>query len=203
MFDSPWNFLLSAAFIFTGLVHFCAFMRRRHNQQGTGSNRLTNDNLVDLNHSVMSLAMLLMVWLVAGDIANWIQMAIFAIFGALILARACQTQPQTQRINLLSHCVMDLAMIWMLAAMPLLMTHTGMNSMHMTHDMMQHSANTGMSMSPIGWATWVNAIFIALSVVIALWWLTRLAAAPVYRSHGVRHATMAAGMAAMLILMHT
>ena len=51
------------------------------------------------------------------------------------------------------------------------------------------------------WATTVNAAAMALSALVALWWLGRLLRESEHRAHSACHLLMGGGMALMLALM--
>ncbi|MGP5099887.1 DUF5134 domain-containing protein, partial [Brachybacterium alimentarium] len=128
-----------------------------------------------MNHLVMSLAMLLMVWRPVGTAGTWMQVAIFALFDILMLIGLPSVRSAAERVGLASHAVLNAAMIWMLLAMPLLMGHSmgGSADAHATH----HGGGSGdaMEMTPTPtWATGANWVTVVLSAVIAAWWLGRL-----------------------------
>lgn len=185
----------------TGVAHLCAYVCRQQNPHRFSHKQLTNDDVVDLNHLVMSFAMLLMVWMSMATIFNWLQVIVFTAFGLLVLSRVCWASGATQRLDLFSHVLMDLAMIWMLFSMPMLMGHMHAASPHMAAGLMHSSSHTNMLMPPADRIMWVNHGVIGCSVLVGLWWLSRVALATGHRFHGVRHATMAAAMAVMLVLM--
>ncbi|MGP5597345.1 DUF5134 domain-containing protein, partial [Brachybacterium alimentarium] len=76
-----------------------------------------------MNHLVMSLAMLLMVWRPVGTAGTWIQVALFALFGVVMLLGLPTVHAVGERVAVVSHVMLNAAMIWMLLAMPLLMGH--------------------------------------------------------------------------------
>lgn len=190
---SPWNLILTLTFGITGAICIGDLLIGRRRAFAGPSRR--DELLVDVNHAVMSAGMILMTWVVVPDVATWTQVAVFAIF-ALALVMALRTSPQVavHRIDLVGHLVMNGAMIWMLAAMPLLMG-----------DMHRHGEHGGhhdlLTSTPV-WADAVNAAFVTLSAAGGLWWLYRLLVAPGHRVHLLCHVLMAAGMAIMLVMMN-
>nr|WP_281392021.1 DUF5134 domain-containing protein [Brachybacterium halotolerans] len=159
---------------------------------------------VHVNHLVMSLAMLLMVWRPVGQVGTWVQVIIFSVFGVLMLAGLPSVHGWVERVGVFTHLVLNAAMVWMLLAMPLLMGH----AMDMSSD--EHAAHHGggsmdsmpMQMTPApAWATTVNWVAVSLSFVVAVWWLVRILRERGHRVHAACHLLMAAGMALMLALM--
>lgn len=204
MIDGPWNLILTILFVSTAAV--CAFdilVRLRHPRTGP---RPEGDVFVDVNHILMSAAMIWMSWSMESELALWLQVALFAgltIGLALLLPRAVTTM---QRLDLGGHIALNAAMIWMLAAMPLLMAemsteHAGSMDPGMDTTMGDGGHLTQLTETPI-WAGTVNIGFILLSAAIALWWSHRARTMKRHRLHASCHAAMGAGMAAMLILMN-
>ncbi|MFJ6044881.1 DUF5134 domain-containing protein [Brachybacterium paraconglomeratum] len=159
---------------------------------------------VHVNHLVMSLAMLLMVWRPVGTAGTWIQVALFALFTVVMLLGLPTVHGVSERVGVVNHVVLNSVMIWMLLAMPLLMGHAmgGSADAHAGH----HGGGTGdemaMEMAPApAWAEAVNWGAVVLSAVITTWWLVRLLRDPGHRAHSACHLLMAAGMALMLALM--
>ena len=59
-----------------------------------------------------------------------------------------------------------------------------------------------MAMTTPVWVDVVNVVFVAGSAAIALWWAFRASTVRGDRLHALCHCLMAAGMAAMLLLMN-
>lgn len=210
MLDYPWDLSLTLVFLLTGVHHGVSILRRRRGRSARAAGAppgLSCGDLVDINHSVMSLAMVLMIWVSLGDVAVWTQVVLFGALGLSLVPELRRAAPSAWRIDLFGHVMLDAAMMWMLAAMPLLMA--GMGGMgagggaHAGHA--EHSEGAmNMSMQTPGWADAVNAGFVLLCAVGVLWWSWRGATARRgHRLHVLRHAMMAAGMGLMLVLMNT
>jgi len=204
---APWNIILTIAFVFTGLVCLIDLVprltrSRREKQPFDG------EILVDINHILMSAAMIWMAWSMESELALWVQVGVFAVLTIALLSLLRRAHNTPVRIDLAGHLTLNAAMIWMLAAMPLLMA-----GMDMSHDMdpgmsmdgqmpMGDAAAAPMTMSTPMWADVVNVIFVALSAATMLWWLYRLISSRHHRLHATCHTVMAAGMGVMLVLMN-
>jgi Domain of unknown function (DUF5134) len=198
--ETPWVPVLTIAFLATGLLCTGALVIRRRATAGAGE--LSDNDLIDINHSAMSAAMILMAWVMMEGVVAWAQIAIFAICAVSLLPAYRRAGGAPERVGLLGHIGMNVAMIWMLAAMPTLMsemaTGDGSGSGH------SHGAG-GSGAAPMptpAWADATNAVFVALSVAAALWWLYRAATTAGHRLHQVSYAVMAAGMGTMLLVMN-
>ncbi|WP_341855291.1 DUF5134 domain-containing protein [Brachybacterium sp. GPGPB12] len=210
MIESPWSFVLTAIFLATAV--FCAVHLAQSRGASaaviTGSVHSSHHGpvatAVHVNHLVMSLAILLMVWRPVGTAGTWIQVALFALFTVVILLGLPTVHGVSERVGVVNHVVLNSVMIWILLAMPLLMGHAmgGSADAHAGH----HGGGTGdemaMEMAPApAWAEAVNWGAVVLSAVITTWWLVRLLRDPGHRAHSACHLLMAAGMALMLALM--
>nr|WP_244630824.1 MULTISPECIES: DUF5134 domain-containing protein [unclassified Microbacterium] len=196
---SPWDLILTALFAATGL--WCAIDLAAHRGQARRADgSLTEHTVIHVNHLVMSIAMILMVWVPMIDAANWAQVAIFAIFAAA-LTPALATGGVANRVSALGHITMNAAMIWMVLAMPLLMA--GMivggdeSSAHHHHG----GDDSGLPTSTPVWADVVNGIFVIVSALAALWWILALLRRNRHW-HDLCYAAMSAGMGIMLVLMN-
>src|SRR5699024_12418534 len=95
------------------------------------------------------------------------------------------------------------SMLWMLLAMPLLMGHAEHGGMdeHAAHPAGAETAPSVAVMPVPAWATTVNAAAVALSALVALWWLGRLLRESEHRVHSACHLLMGGGRALLLALM--
>jgi hypothetical protein len=158
------------------------------------------ETVLHINHTLMSAAMILMIWVIVGEVAVWAQVALFAALTLALVTVLRRPGDLACRADLAGHLALNAAMIWMLAAMPLLMAST-----HAT-GVGGHAGHTGTAaVAPAGhapgWAVAVNSVFIAVCVAWVVWWLLRAAAARGHRLPAVGHGLMAAGMGTMLVLM--
>ncbi|OAN40770.1 DUF5134 domain-containing protein [Microbacterium sp. H83] len=207
MIAAPWNLILTIAFVFTGLVCLIDLMPRLARARGR-KGPFDGEILVDVNHILMSAAMIWMSWSMESELALWIQVAVFTALTLALLPLLGRTRNAPARIGLLGHLILNAAMIWMLAAMPLLMA--GMNMGHDMDSGMDMGGQMPMDDTTVGpmmmgtpmWADIVNVFFVALSAATMLWWLYRLACSRHHRLHATCHIVMAAGMGVMLILMN-
>ena len=201
MLTSPWNLLLTLTFSFTALVCVGALIMHRSRSRASGAG-MSDGELIDVNHAVMSVAMIAMTWVSVIDVLTWAQVALFAILTLGFLPGFSRAGSRAARFDLGSHIALNVAMIWMLLAMPLLMAGIMDHSAGSAHA--GHGAETGgdMLMATPAWADIVNALFIALSAAAAFWWLARLLTRPTHRLHTLCHTAMAAGMSGMLVLMN-
>lgn len=204
MISSPVNWIFTFLFAATGL--YCLWNLARARRAATSRERsggLSTAEVVDVNHVVMSAAMILMVWVAVGDAVLWMQVAVFAVL-ALSLIPGLRSAAGKQRVDVVAHIGLDGAMIWMLIAMPALMAGmdmggSGGDSHHSGHT--GDDMSMGMSSTP-GWVDVTNWAFVAACVAVALWWLVRLLGGRDHRLHALCHLLMGAGMAAMLVAMN-
>jgi len=196
--ETPWVPVLTIVFLLTGLVCVGDLVIRR---RGVPRDQAFSDaELVDINHCVMSVAMILMAWLMVDGPVAWAQVAIFGILVLALLPGYGRARGTSERVDVLGHVTQNLAMIWMLAAMPTLMSELGVGggSGH-AHGV----AAAGAEPTPTpAWADMTNVVFVALSTAGALWWLYRAATTSGHRLHLLSYGVMSAGMATMLLLMN-
>ncbi|MFI5825589.1 DUF5134 domain-containing protein [Streptomyces rishiriensis] len=203
MIVAPWNLILTIVFVYTGVVlaiSLIAWLRRPRVER-----RFDGEVLADVNHILMSAAMIWMSWSMESELALGLQVALFAALTVGLLLFLPGARTTTQRLDLGWHVVLNAAMIWMLAAMPLLMADMAMghgtstdHGMNMDMSGEGHPAMMGTPM----WADVVNTVFVVLCVAVALWWVYRAVTAKGHRLHVSVHAVKGAGMAAMLVLMN-
>ena len=124
MIAAPWNILLTFVFVMTAVICFSGLIGR--SRKGRTNSALTDSDLIDITHGVMSVAMIVMTWWTVWDAVTWAQVAIFAIL-VLALVPSFRGARGAQAVDLVGHIVLDVAMIWMLAAMPLLMAGMDMS----------------------------------------------------------------------------
>lgn len=199
MIVAPWNMVLTLLFVATAAICLGDFIaRRRRASDGTG---LADADLIDLNHGVMSIAMIVMVWWSVWDAATWAQVAIFAIL-ALALIPSYRGAKAAKAVDLTGHIALDAAMIWMLAAMPLLMAGMDMGEGDGGGHAGHHGGGGMMLEATPAWADVVNVIFIGICGAAAAWWIWRLFSVSHHRIHTLCHVAMAAGMGWMLVLMN-
>lgn len=203
MLASPWDIVLTLAFTFTGLVCILDLVRRDL-RTGTEAGTLSDTDVVDVTHAVMSGAMILMIWVTVWDAVTWAQMILFAIFALALLPTFGRTRGLPGRVDLVGHIGLDAAMIWMLAAMPLLMAGAGTAG---SGSVAGHEGHGGGTTGPAlaatpGWADVVNAGFVVLCAAALVWWLYRFVTVRAHRLHRFCHLVMAAGMGTMLLLMN-
>ena len=90
------------------------------------------DQVAELSHLVMSLAMVGMVWAYGGSVADTVQLVVFGGFSCYFLARLVLGRLRPGRPGCPApgfHLLMAASMVWMVAAMPLLMAGmAGMSS---------------------------------------------------------------------------
>lgn len=200
MLGSPWDLVLTIAFSFTALV--CGVHFLRHRVAGTSDGgELSDSAVIDANHGLMSIAMIAMIWLPMIEIVTWAQVALFAVLALSVLPLFGRATDGADRLDLVGHITLDIAMMWMLAAMPLLMAgvmDASAGSAHAAHHM---TAGEAIMETPF-WADVVNVIFIVVSAAAAVWWLFRLIVVKAHRLHLACHAVMAVGMSGMLFLMN-
>ncbi|MDN5727336.1 MAG: DUF5134 domain-containing protein, partial [Propionibacteriales bacterium] len=147
----------------------------------------------------MSAAMIWMTWVAIGNVLLW---ALAALFVVLILSLVPSWRKATSlgdRLNVLGHVLLDLAMIWMLLAMPLLMAgmgHGDGSGMGAAMDMEMPMPGT-----PV-WADVVNLGFVVICGIAAVWWLAQVVRDPRHRWHSACHVLMSVAMGVMLVAMN-
>lgn len=199
MLGSPWDWILTVLFAITGVIclwHLAlSAEHREHAVEVRG---------VDALHLAMSVAMIVMIWWPPGTTGTWVQVALFAVIGAAILIGGLRATRWPVRVDSVAHVLLAVAMIWMLAAMPLIMGYDPASGAggHAGHGAVP-AASTGPAASveistPVAAITWT---LVAVSAVCAIWWVRRLFAAPRGVLHAGCHVLMATGMALMLVEM--
>ncbi len=201
MIAIPWAVALTLVFVLTGLVCVGALVGRRRGAVSSDQG-LSDEDLIDVNHGVMSAAMILMLWLMTDGVVAWAQVAIFAILAVALLPAYQRARGAVARVDLVSHAGQDLAMIWMLAAMPTLMSELAGGSGGGGHSHGGGDSGAVPTATPV-WADTVNIVFVVAAAATAGWWLYRTVTTKSHRLHRLGYAVMAAGMATMLLLMNT
>lgn len=211
MISSPVNVALTAAFGVTGLYCLFHLLSTRRRDAGRGPGPLTDAQVVDVNHVIMSVAMIVMTWVMIGDVLLWAQVVLFVVLAASLLLNWQRATSAVDRVDVAGHVLMDAAMIWMLAAMPLLMAGmdhghgAGHGSGHGDHGSHGGHGGHGMETSTAAtpaWADVVNVGFVAVCSVAAAWWLFWVVRMSRHRWHSACHALMAAAMGVMLVAMN-
>lgn len=181
MIDWPWNLILTLMFVFSGVV--CGgylIVDRLPNRHG--HNDVVTDTVVNANHLLMSIGMILMTWIPVTVLPE-LQIVLFSAFGLAFLGLLWRVRHTVGRVDLVGHVVLNAAMVWMVAAMGLLMAEM-------------------MGMTTPGWVDAVNLVFVIASAAVGVWQLTRLVGSKHHRIHAACHTVMSAGMALMLWLMN-
>ncbi|WP_328999551.1 DUF5134 domain-containing protein [Kribbella sp. NBC_00709] len=162
-----WTTVLTVVFAATGLYGVWRLSTRRW--QGI-------ETVVDLSHVLMSPAMLVMLWWPMAATWQWAQIAVFAGLAVVFFYHLSGSETVPERAGAMAHAWMNLGMVWMLAAMPRLM-------------------------SGDAWATMLSWSAVGLLVLTAGWWLVHAARTPGHRTLCGCHGLSCAGMATMLALM--
>ena len=222
----PLAIALSAVYILTGayaLVRWSATM--------TGPLPAAR-RTAELAHLLMCVAMLVMTWSWAGTAGVIAQIVLFSVFTgyfALEVVRGYRTGTHGCAGGS-AHALMAAAMVWMLAAMPLIMpmpavASAGGHGAHGGHGGGDAGMDMGAPSEPAGWAVVVTLVVCAALLAGSAFWAARalrgrtvlhlapaVAEAPavvppsVHRMLGARtdaccHALMGLGMVAMLAAM--
>jgi hypothetical protein len=148
------------------------------------------DRLVELSHLLMSVAMVAMTWGAGtGRLAKALQIAVFAGLGMWFLARATLVTGGTGhgRLPDTDHAVTAAAMVWMVAAMPLIMGTSmagmsdGASGGHAGHGggaagdggMPGVGEMDGAAATTPTWVLAVSVAFVVLLVAGAVFWAVR------------------------------
>ncbi|WP_326834944.1 DUF5134 domain-containing protein [Amycolatopsis rhabdoformis] len=213
MFSSPaLSWLFTVVFALTGLYSLYRFAGL---VSGTGR---AGDRAAELTHLLMSVAMIGMTWAWTGlpDAPSGVLQ--LAVFGLLALWFAGRLLAGGHGIFGGYHLLMALAMVWMVATMPLLMG--GMPGMAAGGGMADMPDMPGMSTSgaapvssgPVvtpGWVRLTTVVLVVLSAAAAAGWLARglrrrAPSAADHHSHrydAACHTLMSLGMGGMLLAM--
>ncbi|HTF49646.1 MAG TPA: DUF5134 domain-containing protein [Pseudonocardia sp.] len=145
------------------------------------------DRVAELSHLVMSVAMIAMVWAYGGPAGNVAQIVLFTVLAGYFLARL----PVGRRGARLGGCpapgfhlLMCASMVWMVAAMPLLMggMPTGSAGGHMHGMPMGGADSAGQDgQPPAPTPAWAVVVTVAVSVALlaaAGYWLRRAVRTP-------------------------
>ncbi|MFJ2755997.1 DUF5134 domain-containing protein [Nocardioides sp. NPDC087217] len=189
MVDPPWDLLLTVAFVLTGTAGIWILVVCPPSG---------GETVLHLNHAAMSAAMILMIWVIVSDAAVWAQVAIFAVLTMALVPALRGASDRARRADVVGHLALNAAMIWMLAAMPLLMADVGGLEGHAGHGSAAAIAPAGHAP---GWAIAVNSGFVVVCAAGVLWWLVRATAVREHRLPALGHGLMAAGMGTMLVLL--
>ena len=201
MLTAPWNLILTVVFAFTGVYCLVRLITHR-SPAGKARGLMLESTAIHVMHLVMSVGMIAMCWfMMIPTVLNWAQVVIFTVL-ALALAPGLWKSPlPTRRVDLAGHIWLAAARVWMIAAMPLLMADMGGGDHSGTHGDAAEGTLMMVSSTPL-WVDVVNGAFVAGSAAFALWWAIRAATVRGDRLHALCHCLMAAGMAAMLLLMN-
>lgn len=192
-----WSVMLTVVFVLTGGYSLWRWAGAVASRSGR-----REEATVDLNHLVMSVAMVSMTWWPAGAVAIVVQGLVFAGFALALLPAMVRDGDGSRRLGLAAQLAMNLAMIWMLLAMPWLMagTATGAGQPTGHHHGGGHQAAipTPAGISAPAWMDAVSWIAVGLMVISALWWGPRAIRAQQHRVHFCCHGLMGVGMAVMI-----
>jgi hypothetical protein len=222
----PLSVLLTTLFAATGGYALLRWAALRSGLAAHGG-----DQVAELSHLVMSLAMLAMVWAYGGPAGLVVQLVAFSAFAAYFLGRLVRRRvgaavPGCPAAEF--HLLMSATMIWMVAGMPVLMGGSGSpggadaggHAGHGGHGGGQAIAEAGggpvVPVAVPGWAVALTVASVAALLVAAAFWAlravrsrpatpgattNRLVTALTPRSEAVCHLAMSLGMAAMFVTM--
>lgn len=202
MFASPWDWILTVLFAATGIYciwHLSSSWDRTANRP---------DQAVDVLHAVMSVSMIVMIWFPTGSIGSWVQIVTFGILGIVIAGfTSAKALPSGVRVDLVIHAVLAGAMVWMLAAMPLMMSGVPLSGAagggHDGHGVPTSAGAIAVSVETPAWVSLSTWAMVMLCVIATGWWGYRFSRDRKHRSHVSCHIGMALGMGVMLALMIT
>ncbi|MFG1911427.1 DUF5134 domain-containing protein [Kribbella sp. NPDC048928] len=183
MIDRGWLAGLTVIFGATGL--YCLW--RLAVGRGRGI-----ETVVDVNHVLMSPAMVVMLWWPADGVARWVQVAVFGGAAVVFFRQLAGSVEVTARTGALLHAAMNFGMVWMLLAMPSLMPNHGDLAMDMTrsHPLVGVQA----------WTAMLTGVVAASLTLAAAWWLLHAVRSPGHRILCTCHALATAGTAVTLAL---
>lgn len=220
--------ILTIVFAVTGIV--CAI--RCVQPEVGGQPQYIADRVSSGCHFLMSAGMLAMVWPWGMEISLTAQILVFSaaalwFVAALVMrsrVRSCAAHGVVMgRAHQLHHGLLMVAMVWMLALMPMamdaMMAHESSGSgtsEHAGHHEMGSGMHAGSGLP--WWITGINMIFVLYCVALGVWWLSRALDAmrdkgktptsvtvAALRASGVDtacHSVMSMGMGVMLFVMY-
>lgn len=201
MLTAPWNLILTVVFAFTGVYCLVRLIAHRPSA-GAPRGPVLESLAIHLMHLVMSAGMIAMCWMMSIPAAsNWAQIVVFTVLALALMPGLWKAALLARRVDLAGHIWLAAAMVWMIAVMPLLMADMSSGEHGGGHGEAADGAIM-MAMSTPLWVDVLNGVFVAGSAAIALWWTYRAATISGERLHALCHCLMAAGMAAMLLLMN-
>lgn len=174
--SAPLAWTLTALFTLTG----CYALIRWSTAVSAG--RPAAHRTAELAHLVMSVAMVVMTWTWFGTTGLTVQIALFAVFGGFFVVTAVRGIHcgYPGRLAGAAHALMAAAMVWMLAAMPLIMpvavsASDGGHGAHGGHE--GHGGSGGadhaMHAGQAGWAVAVTVVLCGVLLVAAGFWAVR------------------------------
>ena len=184
---AAWAVALTVVFVATGVYGVVRLGTRRW--EGMGA-------VVDLNHVVMSVAMVVMVWWPSFVAGRWVQIAVFAGLAVVFVQDLVGAESVTARAGALAHAAMNAGMVWMLVAMPALMAAGPGLGMDMPG--MHHGA---VSAGVQAWAAFLTWDVVGVLVLAAAWWTAEVVRSRRHRVLCCCHGLSCAAMAAMLAVM--
>jgi uncharacterized protein DUF5134 len=187
----PLSVLLTVVFTATGGLALLRFAALRFGLAPYGG-----DQVAQLSHVMMSVAMVAMVWAYAGAAATVVQVVAFAGFAGYFLDRMVRRRvgssaPAGQACPALEyHLMMSMTMIWMAVGMPVLMRRSpaGMADMSDMSGMpgmggsagahAGHGAGAAAGAPVPGWAMALTVASIGSLLVAAVFWAGRAVRRP-------------------------
>ena len=178
----PLSVLLTVLYAATG-----GYSLLRWASLGAGISGHHGDRVAELSHLVMSVAMIAMAWAYGGPAGNAAQIVLFTVLAGYFLTRLPVGRSGARLGGCPApgfHLLMCLSMVWMVAAMPLLMggMPAGSAGGHM-HDMPMGGADSAGQdgQPPAPTPSWAVVVTVAMSVALlaaAAYWLRRAVRTP-------------------------
>jgi hypothetical protein len=171
----PLAWALTAVFAATG---FYALTRWA---TAVSERRSAAHRTAELAHLLMSAAMVVMTWTWYGSAGLWTQIVLFSVLGVFFLVTASRGVlcGPSGRVAGAAHALMAAAMVWMLAAMPLIMASpaeaAGGGGAHAHHGggAAMDMSGTARAAGPAGWAIAVTVTLCAVLLAAAGYWGAR------------------------------
>jgi hypothetical protein len=197
---APWDWILTVLFASTGV--YCLW----HLSASWDRSTSRPDRAVDVLHTVMSVSMIAMIWFPTGSVGTWVQIVAFGVVSLVIAGYAsAKAVPAGVRVDLGIHVLLAGAMVWMLAAMPLMMSGIPAPGAggggHDGHGATSVPDAAAVSAEAPAWVLLVTWALVVLCVIAMGWWVYRFSRERTHRSHVMCHIGMALGMGVMLALM--
>lgn len=218
-----WTLVLTGSFALSYALCLCHMAQCHRAQRLQDPNGTRTGRLLDVNHALMSVGMIAMLWIPLGPLTTLVQVILFAGFAVILPIRAFRHRERDRGHQTAGSVVLNAAMVWMLVSMLLRTSSDAHNAKNADTAIFQHRgherAHQQASPPPAGEVHpdvhghdqpvssqfgWVDATDAAFALMYAAVLVINLLGIRRYGGnaiHFVAQAVMALGMGAALYLM--